>query len=310
MSSKALRTLLLWFDNSADDVVASGSDANQIDWLRLVPFLAIHLGCLGVLWVGASATSVLLAVALYVIRMFAITAFYHRYFSHRAFRTSRLAQFCFAVLGNSAAQRGPLWWSAHHRHHHRTSDRVEDLHSPVQHGFVRSHLLWFLSRGAFTTRIHDVSDFAKYEELRFLDRFDSLVPLFLLVLLFVAGASVGSLFPALQTSGLQWVVWGFCISTVLVYHGTFCVNSLAHMWGSRRYQTGDDSRNNWFIALITLGEGWHNNHHRYPGSARQGLAWYEIDITWLGLRFLEALGVIWDLKGIPVARAAAVTDRS
>jgi stearoyl-CoA desaturase (Delta-9 desaturase) len=300
VASKALRSLLLWFDNSAAAAEDAPATDHRIDWLRLIPFIAIHLGCLAVFWVGVSVPAVALAIALYGLRMFAITAFYHRYFSHRAFRTSRIAQFVFAIAGNSAAQRGPLWWSAHHRHHHKTSDTAEDLHSPVKHGFLRSHVLWFISRGAFATRIREVPDLARYPELRFLDRFDSLVPLGLLAALYVGGELTENIWPASGTGGAQWVVWGFCISTVFVYHATFCVNSLSHLIGYRRYETRDDSRNNWFIALITLGEGWHNNHHRFPGSARQGLHWYELDITWLGLRLLESFGIIWALKTAPL----------
>lgn len=298
MHHPALRSILLWFDTAA--APDTPLHDHRIDWLRLLPFFAIHLGCLGVLWVGASWLAVGVALALYVIRMFGITAFYHRYFSHRAFRTSRAMQFLFALIGNSAAQRGPLWWSAHHRHHHRTSDQPADLHSPVQHGFLRSHLLWFISRGAFATRMDEVRDFARFPELRFLDRFDGLVPLTLLASLWIIGSLLEAFVPALGTGGWQLVVWGFCISTVLVYHATFSVNSLAHIFGSRRFETRDDSRNNWIIALITLGEGWHNNHHRFPGAARQGLRWWEFDLTWMGLRLLAACGLIWGLKPVPV----------
>jgi len=294
----ALRSILLWFDNA--HIVAAPLHDRRVDWLRLLPFIAIHLGCLGVFWVGVSPVAFGVAVGLYVVRMFGITAFYHRYFSHRAFRTSRAAQFLFALLGNSAAQRGPLWWSAHHRHHHRTSDQPADLHSPVQHGFLRSHLLWFISRGAFATRLEEVNDFARFPELRFLDRFDVLVPLALLVTLWATGSILEATLPGLGTGGWQLVVWGFCISTVFVYHATFSVNSLAHILGSRRFDTPDDSRNNWFIALITLGEGWHNNHHHFPGAARQGLRWWELDLTWLGLRLLASCGIIWGLKPVPV----------
>ncbi len=294
MQFKSFKSIFAWFDTAVAPAVPP--EDRGIDWLRLIPFIAIHAGCFGVLWVGVSWFAVGVAAALYVIRMFAITGFYHRYFSHRAFRTSRPAQFLFAVLGNSAAQRGPLWWSAHHRHHHRTSDTPADLHSPVQHGFLRSHLLWFISRGAFSTRLTEVRDLARFAELRFLDRFDGLVPLTLLVGLWCVGSVLEATWPALGTGGWQLVVWGFCISTVLVYHATFSVNSLAHLFGSRRFATRDDSRNNWFIALITLGEGWHNNHHRFPGAARQGLRWWELDLTWLGLRLLAACGIIWDLR--------------
>jgi len=241
-----------------------------------------------VIWVGWSWTSIAVAAGLYVLRMFAITGFYHRYFSHRAFRTSRALQFVFAVLGASAVQRGPLWWASQHRHHHAHSDGPQDTHSPRQHGFLWAHSGWFMARENFATRERLVRDFAKYPELRFLDRYDALVPLLLAALLYALG-------------GAQLLVWGFCVSTVLLAHATFTVNSLAHTLGSRRYATRDTSRNNWWLAVLTFGEGWHNNHHHYPGSARQGFYWWEVDLTWYGLRLLEALGLIWDLRVVPAS---------
>jgi stearoyl-CoA desaturase (delta-9 desaturase) len=289
--------LLRWLDNAADDGWQEAPD--RIDWLRVVPFVLLHLACLGVIWVGSSAFAVGMAALLYVVRMFAVTAFYHRYFSHKTFRTSRFCQFFFALLGATAAQRGPLWWAAMHRHHHAHSDRAGDAHSPVQHGFWRSHLGWFLSRAHFATRTERVRDLARYPELRFLDRFDVLVPVLLAAALYTLGQWLAQCAPVLHTDGLQLLVWGFALSTVAVYHATFSVNSLAHSWGSRRYATRDHSRNNLWIALLTLGEGWHNNHHHYPGSVRQGFYWWEIDLTYYGLRLLALCGVIRDLRTVP-----------
>ncbi|MEO7744102.1 MAG: acyl-CoA desaturase, partial [Usitatibacter sp.] len=262
-------------------------------------------GCLGAIWVGASATAISVAVALFVLRMFAITAFYHRYFSHRAFRTSRVAQFAFAILGASAAQRGPLWWASHHRHHHAHADRPADSHSALQHGFLWSHMGWFLTRANFSPRAARVTDLARFAELRWLDRFDAAVPALLACALYGLGAWLALAHPQLGTGGLQLVVWGFCISTVALYHATFTINSLAHRLGRRRYATRDDSRNNVWLALITFGEGWHNNHHHFPASARQGFYWWEIDIAWYGLRVLAALGLVWDLRTVPVAAREA-----
>ena len=284
-----------WFDAYADD----GAPARRFDWARLLPFIGLHLGCLGVLWVGVSTTAVLVAVALYALRMFAITGFYHRYFSHNAFRTTRAAQLVFAVLAAAAVQRGPLWWAAHHRHHHANSDRAADAHSPLQHGFLWSHMGWFLARENFATRTALVADLARYPELRFLDRYDALVPLLLALSLYAAGEWCAVYVPALATSGAQLVVWGFCISTVVLYQATFTINSLAHRFGWRRYATRDGSRNNLWLALLTFGEGWHNNHHHFPGAARQGFYWWEIDLTYCGLRLLEALGIIRDLRVVP-----------
>lgn len=288
--------VLAWFDTSA----GLHSDDRGVDWVRVVPFIAMHLACLGVFWVGVSGVAVLVAVALYGLRMFAITGFYHRYFSHRAFRTSRAMQFAFGLMGASAVQRGPLWWAAHHRHHHRHADQAEDPHSPRQHGFLVSHMGWFLNRRAFATNFERVRDLARYPELRFLDRFDILVPILLAATLYGIGAALERWAPGLDTSGPQLLIWGFFVSTVVLFHVTVTINSLAHRYGKRRFDTPDDSRNNWWLALLTFGEGWHNNHHYYPGSARQGFRWWELDITYLGLRIMAMLGLIWDLKPVPL----------
>jgi stearoyl-CoA desaturase (delta-9 desaturase) len=298
VSSRVAVALRRWVDSAAAGDEARG-DPRGIDWTRVVPFVLIHVGCLGVVWTGWSPFAVALAIALYVARMFAITAFYHRYFSHRAFRASRGWQFAFAVLGASAVQRGPLWWAAHHRHHHAHSDRPGDAHSVLQDGFLWSHMGWFLARENFATRNHLVRDLARYPELRWLDRYDVAVPAALLVALWALGAWLEAAHPALGTGPWQLVVWGFCISTVVLFHATFVINSLAHAWGSRRYDTSDDSRNNPLLALITLGEGWHNNHHRYPSAARQGFYWWELDLSWYGLRLLAALGIVRDLRSVP-----------
>ena len=234
-------------------------------------------------WVGVSATALWVALALYALRMFAITGFYHRYFSHRAFRTSRPVQFAFAVLGASSVQRGPLWWAAHHRHHHVHADTAADPHTPRK-GFWRSHAGWFLTRGGFRTDPSRIGDLLKFPELRWLDRYDTAIPVVLAALLFGAGMALERWAPGLGTNGPQLLVWGFFVSTVVLFHATVTINSLAHRWGRRRYATRDDSRNNPWLALLTFGEGWHNNHHFFPGSARQGFFWWEFDLTWYGLR--------------------------
>ena len=293
-------SLFGWLDNS-HYVENTNSADNQIDWPRVIPFVMLHLACFGIIYVGFSWFALLFAVALYVFRMFAITAFYHRYFAHKAFKTSRIGQFIFAVLGASAVQRGPLWWASHHRNHHAHSDEVIDVHSPHQHGFLWSHIGWFLSRANFSTQLDRVKELAHFPELRFLDRFDVLIPIALGASIYALGELLALTAPHLNTNGFQLFTWGFILSTVLLYHGTFCVNSLAHVWGKRRYATRDHSRNNALIALITLGEGWHNNHHHFPGSAKQGFYWWEIDFTYYGLRLLAALGIIWDLKTVPIA---------
>jgi stearoyl-CoA desaturase (delta-9 desaturase) len=261
----------------------------------------MHALCLTTFYVGFSWVALGIATFMYIIRMFAITAFYHRYFSHRTYRTTRFRQFVFAVLGNSSCQRGPLWWSAHHRMHHRYSDQPGDVHSPRQHGVLWSHLGWFMARRNARS-CAAVRDWAKFPELVFLDRFHTLVPAATAAGLYGLGCGLHIAAPGLGTDGLQVFVWGFLVSTVCVYHGTFSLNSLAHLFGTRRYATGDDSRNNLLLALLMLGEGWHNNHHYYPHSARQGFFWWEIDVTYLVLKVMAKLGLIWGLREIPESR--------
>ena len=271
----------------------------RVDWVRAVPFILVHVACLAVFFVGWSWLAIAIAVALYALRVFTLTGFYHRYFSHRSFKTFRIVQFVFAVIGCSAVQRGPLWWAAHHRHHHVHSDDPEDLHSPKQHGIFFSHTGWFLTPRALLTNYKLIPDFAKFPELRFLDRWDLLVPVLLGVLLFGFGTLVGWLVPDSEVTGVQLLVWGLFISTVAVYHVTYLVNSATHLIGTRRYETKDDSRNSLIVALLTFGEGWHNNHHHYPNSTRQGFYWWEIDITYYGLQFMNMFGLVWDLKAVP-----------
>lgn len=292
-----LTTVRLWVDAAASTEDAERED--RVDWLRAAPFIALHLGCLGVLWVGVSPIALFVAAALYALRMFALTGFYHRYFAHKTFRTSRAVQWAFALIGASSVQRGPLWWAAHHRNHHRNADTDLDPHSPTVYGFLWSHMGWFLTPRAFRTDLERVPDLAKYPELRWLDRFDIVVPVLLAAALYALGALLAQLVPQLHTSGGQMLVWGFFVSTVVLFHATVTINSLAHRWGSRRYATHDNSRNNVWLALLTFGEGWHNNHHFFPGTARQGFLWWEIDITWYGLKLLAALGLVRDLKPIP-----------
>ncbi|WP_242058155.1 MULTISPECIES: acyl-CoA desaturase [Nostoc] len=231
--------------------------------------------------------------------MFGITAGYHRYFSHRTYKTTRWFQFILAVLGNSSAQLGPLWWAARHRHHHRYADTEQDIHSPVVRGFWWSHVGWVMCPKYSKTDEKEVRDFAKYPELRWLNRFHMIVPIALAITVTAIGIALQLCIPQLKTTALQMLVWGFCLSTLLLYHTTFTINSLAHIFGDRRFNTTDSSCNNWFLALITLGEGWHNNHHYYPASERQGFYWWEIDVTHYILKLLSWLGIVWDLRNPP-----------
>lgn len=251
-----------------------------------VPFVLVHLACFGAFWTGVSWPMIGLCLGLYVLRMFAITAGYHRYFSHRSFKTSRWFQFVLAFLAQTTTQKSVLWWASLHRHHHKHSDTDQDVHSPRHRGFFYSHVGWIFDQRYERTDLESVPDLSKYPELLFLLRFEQLPAIVLALACWAA-------------FGWQGLVIGFFWSTVLLYHGTFFINSLAHVHGNQRYATGDDSRNNWWLAIITLGEGWHNNHHAYQRSARQGFRWYEIDFTYYMLKALSAVRVVYDLGKPP-----------
>jgi stearoyl-CoA desaturase (delta-9 desaturase) len=265
-------------------------------------FALVHAAALGVVFVGFSWTGVAICLASYFVRMFAITAGFHRYFSHRAYRLGRVPQFLLAVLGQTAAQRGVLWWASHHRHHHQYSDRPEDIHSPLQSGFWWSHMGWILSPDHAATDLSRVPDLAKFPELRWLDRHPYLPTV-------LYGVALGLLL------GPVGLFYGYFLSTVLLWHGTFSINSVMHVFGRRVFATTDDSRNSFLFALVTMGEGWHNNHHFAPGSAAQGFRWWEIDASFLLLRVFEKLGVVRGLRRPPerwpeAAREAARTGRA
>lgn len=290
-----MKSLRYWFDSNNNELDATTD--NTIDWLRIIPFIVLHLACLAVFWVGVSPVAVITAAFLYFIRMFAITAFYHRFFAHKSFKTSRPMQFIFAAIGASSTQRGPIWWAAHHRQHHRHADTASDPHSPND-GLLWSHLGWFLTKRYFQVDYRLVKDLTRYPELRWLDRFDIAMPVILAIALFGFGEWLKWIKPEWQTNGWQMLVWGYFISTVVLLHATLLINSLAHKWGKRRYNTEDGSRNNFWLALLTLGEGWHNNHHYHASSARQGFYWWEIDISFYLLVLMKKLGLVWDMRTI------------
>ncbi len=264
-----------------------------------MPFVFLHAGCVGVIWVGTSPFAVWSAIALYFIRMFAVTGVNHRYFSHKTYRTSRVGQFLLALYAGTTVQRGSLWWAYHHRHHHQHSDEPEDAHSPHVHGFWWSHIGWITSRRNFPTDYSKIKDLAKFPELVWLNRFDLVVPFLFASAIFGLGQSLAHLAPDLGTNGWQMLVWGFFVSTTVLFHGTGCINSMAHLMGRRRFKTSDDSRNSAILSCITLGEGWHNNHHRFQSSTRNGFYWWEIDPTYYGLKLLSLTGFINGLKPVP-----------
>ena len=271
---------------SSDGGEHSHEHHDDIVYPATIPFLLVHVACLGAIWTGVSGSAVLLAVMLYFMRMWAITAGYHRYFSHRSYKTSRLFQFAMAFLGATSAQRGVIWWAAIHRHHHKHSDTPEDIHSALHGGFWHSHVGWIFKPKRNTADYSTVPDLTRYPELRFLDRHPYFPAFLLAVAIFLWMGWVG-------------LVVGFFWSTVALYHGTFAINSLAHVHGNQRYVTGDQSRNNLLLALITLGEGWHNNHHAYQSSTRQGFRWWEIDISYYVLWLLSKVRLVWDLREPP-----------
>jgi stearoyl-CoA desaturase (delta-9 desaturase) len=253
--------------------------------ISFIGYWLIHASCLLAFWTGVSAGDLALLFSTVVLRLFGITAGYHRYFSHRTFKTGRAFQFALAVLGCSSLQKGPLWWASVHRRHHRFSDQEGDVHSPKQ-GFWYSHNGWIFDDRWGETDIDGIRDFARYPELVWLNRWHLAPPLALALLCWAIG-------------GFSGLVWGFLISTTVLWHSTYSINSLAHVWGSRRYETDDTSRNNWLLAILTLGEGWHNNHHHYTNSSRLGFYWWEVDVGWYGLRALSALGLVSELRTPP-----------
>ncbi len=267
-------------------------DRARTSVLRVIPFVAVHLACLAAFLVDFRWSYVALCLGLYYARMFFVTAGYHRYFSHRSFRTTRAFQFILAFLAMTSAQKGVLWWAAHHRHHHRLSDTENDLHSPTQQGFWWSHVGWILSVRNNSMDVDMIRDYYKFPELRWLNRHFLVPPVALAVALFLLGGWAG-------------LVWGFFVSTVLLWHGSFAINSLAHVFGRRRYATTDTSRNSFLLSLLTMGEGWHNNHHHYMASVRQGFFWWELDCTFYLLKVLSWFGLVWDLRYPPEAVVSA-----
>jgi stearoyl-CoA desaturase (Delta-9 desaturase) len=254
-------------------------------------FILLHVACFAVFWTGLAWWAVGLCAFMFFTRKFGITGAFHRYFSHRSYKTSRAFQFFLAFLGGAAAQKGALWWAAHHRHHHKHSDTDNDLHSAKLEGFYWSHVGWVLSKEYEEYDSNVVRDLNKFPELVWLDKWIFIPP----VTAAFFSVGVGYLFG----NALEGLVVGFFISTVILYHTTFAINSLCHMFGGRRYETGEESKNSLWLAILTMGEGWHNNHHHYPLSCRQGFFWYEIDITYYILVGLSKVGLVWDLQAPP-----------
>ncbi len=268
----------------------------KIDWPGSIAFIGVHLIGVAAVLTGFSWTAVIFCLFMYYARMFAITGAYHRYFSHRSYKTSRIFQFVLAFWGASCGQQGPLWWAAHHRHHHKFSDTEEDIHSPRLRGLWWAHVGWILCKRYQDTNEEAVKDLTKYPELRWINKYHGVAPFVLAGSIFLLGSFLQRAAPILHTNGIQLLSWGFFTSTTLLYHGTFCINSLSHLIGKKRFDTGDDSRNSLILSIITMGEGWHNNHHRFPFSERQGIYWWEIDPTHYVLKVFSWMGLVWDIQ--------------
>jgi stearoyl-CoA desaturase (delta-9 desaturase) len=265
---------------------ADGRDPYRIRWIDNIPFWGVHAVALaGLIYWGWSWIGFAIAVTSYFVRMFGITGGYHRYFSHRSYKTSRVFQFLLGLLGTTCTQKGPIWWASHHRRHHKWSDTDKDIHS-LNKGFYWSHQGWILVEKYAGTEVDWVKDLHRYPELRFLDKYATWFTVLFATGLYFAG-------------GWTALLWGYFISTVFLWHGTFFINSLAHLWGKQRYKTGDRSKNNFFLALLTMGEGWHNNHHYYQRSAAQGFYWWEVDITYYILKGMSFVGLVWDVHKPP-----------
>ncbi len=254
-------------------------------WLKASPFILSHLAVFGAIWSGVTWQAAVLCAALFLARIWGVTAGYHRYFSHRTYKTSRAFQFFLAFLAQSSSQKGVLWWAGHHRVHHKLSDQPGDVHSPIQNSFLYAHVGWIFA-DTEETRWDKIRDFAKYPELRWLNKYWAVPPTVVAV-------------ACLLIAGWSGLFIGFFLSTVLVWHTTFLINSATHVWGKKRFDTGDASRNNMVTALLTLGEGWHNNHHHYQSSCRNGFYWWEIDVTYYVLKMLSWVGLVWDLRAVP-----------
>jgi stearoyl-CoA desaturase (Delta-9 desaturase) len=255
----------------------------QYDWATMTPFLLLHASVVLIILVPFTWQMIAWAAGSYFLRMFFVTAGYHRYFSHRSFKLNRFWQFVIGFMAQTSSQKGVLWWAAHHRDHHLNSDRRTDLHSPVHEGFWWSHLGWILSDEYDKYDPKRISDFSRYPELRWLNRYHVIPTIVYAVAIFLIG-------------GFDAFVWGYVVATVALFHGTFLINSLSHIWGTRRFATPDESRNNFLLALVTLGEGWHNNHHHFMSSVRQGIRWWEIDVTFYVLKVLSFVGITRDLR--------------
>ncbi|MEQ8583139.1 MAG: acyl-CoA desaturase [Marinoscillum sp.] len=266
-----------------------------------ISFTLMHFIPFAALLTGATLFDWMICIFLYFFRMFWITGGYHRYFAHRSYKTSRWFQFVIAFMAQTSAQKGALWWAGHHRVHHRTSDTYDDPHSMKHYGFWYSHVGWIIGPDYKETDYKIIGDYAKYPELVWLNKYYLVPPVVLALTVMALGGIVngGGIEMMFTAAGFSTLFIGFFLSTVVLYHGTFSINSIMHKFGKQRYKSNDESKNSLWLALLTMGEGWHNNHHYYETAARQGFFWWEIDITYYILRVFGFLGLIWDIREVP-----------
>ena len=275
----------------------------RITFVQCIPFILLHLLPLGMIWTGATFFDWMICIGLYFGRMFFITAGYHRYFAHKSFETSRWFQFFLAFMAQTSIQKGVLWWAANHRGHHLTSDTPEDPHSMKVYGFWYSHIGWFLGPDYNETKFDKIKEFSKFKELVWLNKYFIVPPvvLALVAMMFggiVNGNGVADMF---SNAGFSTLYCGFCFSTIILFHGTYSINSIMHYFGKQRYKTGDESRNHFLLAFFTMGEGWHNNHHYFQSSAKAGFFWWQLDMTYYILKSWSWIGLVKNLRGVPDA---------
>ncbi len=281
---------------SPDPVVMP--NRQRLNWLTTVVLILLHMGAVAALFMFSWRVLAVTAFLYWMTIGLGISMGYHRLHTHRSYRVPLLLEYFFAVCGSLTLEGGPIFWVATHRLHHQKSDLPGDPHSP-RDGAWWSHVGWILlgETNHNNTRVLSkyAPDLAKHKFYVWLNNYHW-VPLTVLgVLLFAIG-------------GLPLFLWAGCLRVVVGLHSTWLVNSATHMWGRRRFETRDDSRNSWWVALLTFGEGWHNNHHAHPTSARHGLAWYEIDHSWILISIFRFFGIAKSVKVASITSDAAARE--
>lgn len=266
---------------------------SRVNWTVVLGIAVMHIGAVAALFYFSWSALVLAAFFMWVTGGLGITLGFHRLLTHRSFKTPKWFEYCLSIAGSLAWQGGPAQWIGVHRIHHAHSDEEGDPHTP-KHGFTWAHVLWCMHKDSDGRRGLDAAkDIMRDPGQRFINNYFYLFQIALIPILY--GGGVLASYLGLATSGLSWVLWGICLRTVVVYHVTWFVNSASHTWGYQNFKTGDLSTNLWWVALLSFGEGWHNNHHAYQRSAAHGLKWYEFDLTYWTIRLLSLVGLAHDI---------------